>query len=268
MSEQPPEPGRGKGVSHDTRPATRPPVTISRSRNGAGSSGRKTGSSMADACVLATRRFIENGPANPVLRALYQLFLGLTATAILALCYFNASKAGVGRSIDLMSKFDESVPFIPWTWWIYFPGYVGGLLLAMVSFRNLNVYYRTLGAVLAAQAFCAVIFLMFPSDFPRPTDAGAGLTGDAIRWFWTVDPPNNTFPSTHVAVSVIAAIGMWRDGNRARIVSAVMAVGVIITVHTTKQHYLVDTLGGIVVALLACRVFLPSPSPARARVLA
>ncbi|MEZ4267536.1 MAG: phosphatase PAP2 family protein [Myxococcota bacterium] len=250
-------------MSRDARSAAGRPVVIAHSRNGAVAAAGGGGSATGDSWGDALRHLVANGPASPILRPLYQIVVGLAAAGILALCYFNASKAGVGRSIDLMSEFDASVPFLPWTWWIYFPGYLGGLVLAMVSFRNLNTYYRTLGAVLAAQAFCAVIFLMFPSDFPRPTDAGAGLTGDAIRWFWTVDPPNNTFPSTHVAVSVIAAIGMWRDGNRARIVSAVMALGVIITVHTTKQHYLVDTLGGIVVALLACRVFLPSPPPPR-----
>lgn len=268
MNEHPTEPGRDASVTQDARSAPHRPVVNSHLRNGNGSIERETQHVTNRTWVDALRHFVMTGPTNPILRALYQIFVGVGSAGILALCYFNASKAGVGRSIDLMSKFDASVPFIPWTWWIYFPGYVGGLLLAMVSFRNLNIYYRSLAAVLAAQAFCALIFLLFPSDFPRPTDAGIGLTGEAIRWFWTVDPPNNTFPSTHVAVSVITAIGMWRDGNRARIVSALMALGVIITVHTTKQHYLVDTLGGIVVALLACRVFLPSPSPARAPVLA
>ncbi|MCB9729726.1 MAG: inositol phosphorylceramide synthase [Deltaproteobacteria bacterium] len=215
----------------------------------------------------ALRKLISEGPDGTVARLAYQLVVGLGAAGILSLCYFNASAAGVGRSVDLMSAFDASVPFIPWTWWIYFPGYIGGLLLSMVSFKNLDTYYRTLGAVLVAQAFCALIFLMYPSDFPRPVDAGPGLTGDAIRWFWTVDPPNNTFPSTHVAVSVIAALGMWRDGNRMRYVAAVMALGVIITVHTTKQHYLVDTIGGICVALLAFRVFFRS-APAGAPALA
>jgi membrane-associated phospholipid phosphatase len=267
MNQPPTDPGQDGRTRGESRHAGGRAGAPSRSREAVAMDPQQEEAWQMDRAFAAMRDFAATGPSNPLLRSLYQIVVGLAAAGILSLCYFNASKAGVGRSVDLMSAFDASVPFIPWTWWIYFPGYIGGLLMAMIAFRNLDVYYRTLGAILVAQAFCAVIFLMFPSDFPRPTDAGGGLTGEAIRWFWTVDPPNNTFPSTHVAVSVIAALGMWRDGNRARMVSLMMAIGVIVTVHTTKQHYLVDTIGGIVVALMAFRLFFPS-SPARAPALA
>ena len=80
------------------------------------------------------------------------------------------------------------------------------------------------------------------------------ITASAIAWFWGIDPPNNTFPSTHVANACMAALGAWVSRHPVRWYSLLVAVGVFVTVHTAKQHYWVDAVGGAIVALVCFRL--------------
>lgn len=172
-----------------------------------------------------------------------------------SLFYFSASGATADRSHDLSTFIDRSVPFIPWTWWIYFPGYLFGILFSVLAIRSDDVFFRSVGAIMVAQMVNSAVYLVLPSTYPRPLGwDGTGLTADAIRWFWTIDPPNNTFPSSHVCIAVLCWLAMWRDKNRFAWVPLLTAIGVIVTIHTAKQHYWIDAVGGIAVALLTHRL--------------
>ena len=203
----------------------------------------------------AGRRGREDVPTASLQLQAWKLFCALVTCGLFSLLYYGASEVTASRSYDLATSFDRAIPFVPWTWWLYFPGYLCSLLLVVFAMRRLDVYYRTLLTLLVAQCLITIIYLIVPSTFPRPVDwGGTGFTADAIRWFWTIDPPNNTFPSSHVTVSVIAALAMLRERNPLFSASALFALVVIVTVHTTKQHYWVDAVGGIAVALACYRV--------------
>jgi membrane-associated phospholipid phosphatase len=176
--------------------------------------------------------------------------IGLLTVGWVALLYLPVSRLTAGRSVDLMTAIDRAIPFVPWTWWIYFPGYLFGLIFAIAAMRDDRVFYRSVAAIMLAQVFNSCIYLVLPSTFPRPVDwQASGLTAEAIHWFWTVDPPNNTFPSSHVALATLAALGLWRERNRWRLVPSLTALGIFLTVHTTKQHYWMDSLAGVGMAV-------------------
>lgn len=183
---------------------------------------------------------------------IWKMALALGVMGVVYTCYFNASAFTAHRSYDLTTFIDRAIPFVEWSWWFYFPGYLAGLIFSVCAYRNTRKYYKTLVAILIAQTICTIGFLILPSTFPRPAEASAGFNGDVIRWFWTIDPPNNTFPSKHVSIAILSALGLWEDDdNILRYGSALFALGVVITVHTTKQHYIVDTIGGALVALFS-----------------
>ncbi|MBN2495570.1 MAG: inositol phosphorylceramide synthase [Deltaproteobacteria bacterium] len=199
--------------------------------------------------MQAARRVLER---KGVAWMAWKLAIGLATVGWVALLYMPVSEWTSGRHHDLMTPLDRAIPFVPWTWWIYFPGYLFGLFVAVVAIRRDAVFYRTVLAIMIAQVLNSAIYLLLPSTYPRPLDwQGAGLTAEAIRWFWTVDPPNNTFPSSHVTMAVLAAWGLWRERNPWRWIPSATALGIILTVHTAKQHYWIDTLAGIGMAL-AC----------------
>lgn len=182
----------------------------------------------------------------------WKMIICLGIVGIVSICYFNASKYTAHRHYDLSTAIDHAIPFVRWTWWIYFPGYLCGLVFCVCAFRNTEKFYKVSLAIVIAQSICTIGFFLLPSTFPRPIDAGPGITGEALRWFWTIDPPNNTFPSKHVCIMTLAAIGLWiDDDNWLKWIGSLFWLGVVITVHTTKQHYLVDAFAGVSVAFFS-----------------
>ncbi len=193
-------------------------------------------------------------PVGSVRWVCWRLAWGAGVASIVSVAYFVAAFLTAGRSVDLSTPLDHAIPFIPWTWWIYFPGYVGSLILATVAIRNDHLFFQALAAAALAQLIAILFYFLIPSTFPRPTVddlPSEGLTREAILWFWSFDPPNNTFPSTHIAISGVGALALWHERNSFRFLALLLVVGVIITVHTTKQHYCVDAVGGIVLAKIA-----------------
>jgi hypothetical protein len=184
----------------------------------------------------------------------------LVAFTIAGVCmtYYPASAFTAARSVDMMTRLDHAIPFVPWTWWIYFPHYVLGLVITSIVVRDVRIMFRVIAAVLLGQLISLGFYLTIPSTFPRPMGVGDAdpLTAAALAWFWGADPANNTFPSTHVANSCIAALGAWRSGQRVRWYMTLVALGVFVTVHTTKQHYWVDAVGGVVLAVVAYNLVL------------
>lgn len=205
-------------------------------------------------------------PYGTIRYGLWRTFIVAATIAAVAATYFPASALTMQRSVDLMTRLDHAIPFIPWTWWIYFPHYVFGLVVTSIAVRDVRLMFRVVFAVLLGQVISAMCYFLLPSTFPRPLSVGHAdpYTTAAVVWFWGTDPANNTFPSTHVANACIAALGAWRSGQRVRWYTTLTAIGVFITVHTTKQHYWVDAVGGVVLALVAFSMTLriwPLPTP-------
>ena len=189
---------------------------------------------------------------TPVLWSLERLVVGLATCAFVSLLYYPVSDATRARHHDLASSLDGHIPFIPETIWIYFPLYLGLLFTAILGVRHRDLFYRTVTSVAVASASCVVGFLLIPSTMTLPAvEADGTWTMAFLAWMQKVDVPNNTFPSQHVAISFSVAFGALAYHRRLGQVILVMASLVAISTTTTKQHYWIDTPGGIAVALLA-----------------
>ena len=186
----------------------------------------------------------------------WRVLLTAIMVGLVAALYYPASILTEGRSVDLTTTFDAIIPFVPWTWWVYFPHYVFALTVTTVVLPDLRVVLRSFLAILLSQTISSLCYLILPSTYPRPSEVGEAdaITTAAVSWFWTTDPPNNTFPSTHVANACLAAFGAWHSRHPVRWYAALAAAGVFVTVHTAKQHYWVDAVGGVLLATLAFRL--------------
>ena len=186
---------------------------------------------------------------NKILWVAWKLFLGFATAGIVCIIYFNTGEWTKDRSIDLMTSWDRAIPLMPWTWWLYFPGYIGSLLVAVTTIRDIKIYYRILVTILVFQVFATITYFAIPSTFPRPEALiQHDWSSRALIWYWSFDPPNNTLPSGHVALSTLCALSMWEDKNPVRYLVYFMTLCVVVTVHTTKQHYWVDTVAGLAMA--------------------
>jgi membrane-associated phospholipid phosphatase len=167
------------------------------------------------------------------------LFLGLHRAVALATA---------DRHITLMSDLDRAIPLMQWTAWFYVPLYALGILVAGFLGRERREFDRAAMAAAIGLLFCSVGYFLVPSAYPRAEAfVGASTVGSGAAWMrfvHAIDPPNNTFPSAHVMVAVICADIGWRSGSRWRWVPALSAIGVALSVLTTKQHYIVDSIAG------------------------
>lgn len=155
-------------------------------------------------------------------------------------------QALAGPPIIIDSPLERSIPFLPWTIWIYFSFFllIGWTALLVRPGRFLRfVLSATLAAVIAW-----TVVLLFPIGFERPDPAS--ITGEWHRAVYSfvhsVDASHVTFPSLHVAVTWICTFVLWGRSHRRWL----FLLGTAISLSTlfTKQHQVVDVAGGVALA--------------------
>jgi membrane-associated phospholipid phosphatase len=92
---------------------------------------------------------------------------------------------------------------------------------------------------------------------PRPVEvSGDDFATWSLRALYGADPPYNCFPSIHVAHSFVSALTIARVHRRLGVVTLVSAGLVALSTLYTKQHYVVDVIAGVLLALAAYALFL------------
>lgn len=189
---------------------------------------------------------------NPMTWAAERFVVALAICGFVSLLYYPVGNLTSTRHYELASSLDAMIPFIPETVWMYFPGYISLLLVGAFGVRDRQIFYRTITSVALSSLICVIGFLLIPStmDVPRVT-APDTWTMHFLLWVQTIDVPNNTFPSQHVALSFSVVFGAFAFSRRLGQVILLLAVGVALATMTTKQHYWIDSPGGIAVAWLS-----------------
>lgn len=149
-----------------------------------------------------------------------------------------------------LTALERAIPFWAWTVWPY-------LLLALsillpCGLRDEKLLRRTVIALLCAESLNFLIYLSFPTMYPRPSlvelQHADALTALACQWLWQLDPPNNCFPSGHITGP---ALGYWAFAQaqpRWRGLLWTLFALLALSTLTTKQHYLVDLPAGLLTA--------------------
>ncbi len=150
---------------------------------------------------------------------------------------------------------DQITPFWPNTVWIYMSEYI---YFPAVYFTardpiNLNKY---LYAFFALQVVSVAIFWIWPTTYPRdlfplPSDLNT-ITTFAFSHLRMADTPANCCPSLHVSSVFISSLIFLNEQRRKFLFFFAWNLAICLSTLTTKQHYLVDVVTGI---LLACLSF-------------
>jgi membrane-associated phospholipid phosphatase len=159
---------------------------------------------------------------------------------------------------DFLTPLDVAIPFLPWTHAVYTSFFV--LLLAAAWQLDGREYVRMLGAVLVVNAVCYLGFILFTSHYPRPDveSIASPYWREQFRLMWSQDKPGNTFPSLHVATTVLGTLRLrLRRGGTLWVVWATL---ICVSTLTVKQHFLVDVLGGLAVAFAVHAVVFRKPA--------
>ena len=114
---------------------------------------------------------------------------------------------------SLAIPLDKQIPLIPWTIVIYFGCYIFWIINYILIYRRSREY--------------------------------------AYRFLYKIDAPTNLFPSIHCLVSWFCFIGIISDRKIPKwykVMSFLIAVAVFVSTLTTRQHVIVDVVGGVVLA--------------------
>jgi membrane-associated phospholipid phosphatase len=148
---------------------------------------------------------------------------------------------------------DRLIPFIDWTIWIYASQYLL-LYLCFLGVNSARAVSRLVYAISLASLLAFCVFLVYPTVFPRGLTAEDGAAAFAFRFLYSIDSAANCFPSLHVALAWLSALGLRDERKRAGALALVWAALISISTLTTKQHYFVDLVGGCGLALFCRRL--------------
>lgn len=169
--------------------------------------------------------------------------------------YYGGRLAAQGRLHHLVAfPLDDVIPFLPWTVSIYLLSYLfWAVNYLLAARRGRDFADRYFFADFLVRCVCFLFFTLLPTTNLRPEVTGGGLWNGLMRLLYQMDAADNLFPSIHCAASMLCVLAVAGDQKAPlwyRGFSGVFAAAVFVSTMTTKQHVLVDVLGGILLALL------------------
>ena len=149
-----------------------------------------------------------------------------------------------------LTPLDHATPLLIESVWIYFSAYAM-IYITCYSLRDIENLNRMIASFITLAFTSSLIFVVYPTTYPRmeyplPADLST----------WTVylfaqlrkfDAPTNCAPSLHVAISFLSALPFFSEGRKKTGTFFLLwTLAVWISTTTTKQHYWVDGLLGII----------------------
>lgn len=166
--------------------------------------------------------------------------------------------AGNWRHYNMETFLDSFIPFWPPSSAIYLGCYIfwvaNYILIARQEKKTVCQFFA--GEVLS-KIICFFFFLLIPTTNVRPSVGDNGFWNQVMCLVYSVDAADNLFPSIHCLVSWFCYIGLKKRRDIPvwyRWFSCIMAILVCISTLTTKQHVIVDVIGGVLLAEICFRL--------------
>jgi len=153
---------------------------------------------------------------------------------------------------DFASELDGKIPFIKEWVVIYLGCYIFWVInYILITREGKEKWFRFAFADVLAKFICGIFFIFLPTTINRPTVTGNDIFSIIMRFLYYIDLPVNLFPSLHCLVSWNCFVGI--RGSKTvpfwyKVFSCTFAVMVCLSTQFTKQHYLIDAAGGILLA--------------------
>lgn len=158
------------------------------------------------------------------------------------------------RMHNVLSKFDQHIPFLPFTvipYSTWFP--LIAVFPITLFYGDASLYSIYMTAMFFDIVLSVIIYLIYPTTFERPTPPDT-IMGKLMKGIYKGSYKGvNCAPSLHcsscylVIYSAIKAISM---PFYARIISIIVALGIVISTMTTKQHTIIDVLTAIALFMI------------------
>ena len=188
--------------------------------------------------------------------------VALAAIFICALlCCYLVINRSLDPKVDFLLPVDTSIPFLPWTIFVYQSLYAMVMIAAYMS--KPREFLELMGGMVAIHLCCYVCFYVWTAHYPRPSPTL--IDSLFFRALYTalheIDGAGNTFPSIHASASIFVGWRMrqMRSGWGWPLWGVVVALSTL----TVKQHFVVDiAAGGFLAAIVLMAVGWRRPSSA------
>ncbi|MCE3013683.1 MAG: phosphatase PAP2 family protein [Proteobacteria bacterium] len=158
----------------------------------------------------------------------------------------------LGITIE-MTSLERAIPLMPWTIWIYSGLYPVYLLWCFYHFQDMGELNKTLYGFFILTLISGCCFIFYPLISPRvlyPVLDTSSLNGRFLLFIRSTDTVGNCFPSLHVGFCTLFALTFYRTNIYKFIIAMIVATLISVSTLTIKQHYLVDVIGGAMLASL------------------
>jgi len=141
---------------------------------------------------------------------------------------------------------EENIPLLPWTFLIYISAFIQGMVILRTIPKELLKKWLPVGFVLLLSSL--FLFIVIPVEFPRYLYPSEHFF---VKFYHWLDQPGNCFPSLHVSIAILltACYSMLKKTKLQKSLMWLWTIFIIISVLTTKQHYLMDIFGGTIVVI-------------------
>lgn len=179
-------------------------------------------------------------------------------------CYGGASVVtGLhGLRLRIHFDFEQHFPFVPALALVYLSLNV---MLALMPFilrtrQAFLPFFLTMSAETILASLCFVLLPVADGYSPVPV---SGFWGSVFSLADVVNLDHNYLPSLHVALAVTAALASGRCcGRVGKLMFHSWATAIAVSTLLTHQHYVLDVITGIALALTAMRVVYPRAAAA------
>jgi|TARA_R110001583_G_scaffold16347_4_gene67114 membrane-associated phospholipid phosphatase len=177
----------------------------------------------------------------------YMVLLGIFSLAT----YFIVQQI-VTHQYDFLTSFDQAIPFLPWTVWIYHSIVPVIVMTMFLLVQTRRLFFTTFWSSFLVTVVINLFYILFPSFYPRPELSPDGITEYLVQLSYTIDNSSNTFPSGHVAFAWLMFWGSFYSQKAKEIpllrrMFLLWAIGLSLSTLTLKMHYIIDIVGGFAV---------------------
>jgi len=180
--------------------------------------------------------------------------------AVWIVLYFTTAWIGElrGPAFHPALPVDESFPLIPEFFFCYVLAYV--IVLGVFIIRRTPAFLNFAYVSFIAMNLTAfTLFVLFPAQGPERVIAEEG--SHILAALHGIDSRYNAFPSLHVANPWLIALLALHERRMSLISLLFISLALLISVSTLfiHQHYLLDVLGGIALAVLVMSITVRLP---------
>jgi membrane-associated phospholipid phosphatase len=151
---------------------------------------------------------------------------------------------------------DRAIPVLPVWSFVYIGLYAFLILTPVFIVREAAHTRRLFSTYMAVWLISYVFFVIYPTKAPRPPVVVVdGFASWGLQQLYDSDTPFNCLPSIHVGHSFVSAFACYGVHRKVGLFALVCATLVALSTLFTKQHYVLDLVGGIGLAALAYQAF-------------